>query len=155
MYNLKYFTETAEKLKNFKHDFVYDIHSLGNLNFRSELLYKRMCAVFDCSFSHCVSILTLSLLSASFLRKKINHFFLKMHQIWHMSFCMTILTRKFNKIFLLTLSYKNSCVKFDAVSRRNGSFFSSKTRCCEKKVLNIIIGPIKNIFDNIDNCHDI
>ena len=37
-------------------------------------------------------------------------------------FCMTILTRKFIKIFLLKLSYKNSCVNFDAFSRQNGSF---------------------------------
>ena len=41
--------------------------------------------------------LTLSLLSASFLREKINHFSLKMYQIWHMSFCMTILTGEFTK----------------------------------------------------------
>ena len=38
--------------------------------------------------------------------EKMNHFFLKMHKIWHMSFCMTILTKKCNKIFLLKLSYK-------------------------------------------------
>ena len=35
-----------------------------------------------------------------------NHFSLKMHQFLHMSFCMKILTNKFNKIFLLKLSYK-------------------------------------------------
>ena len=37
-----------------------------------------------------------------------------------LSLLKTILTRKFNKIFLLKLSYKNSCVKFDAFSKRNG-----------------------------------
>ena len=51
---------------------------------------------------------------------------------------MTILIKKITldflynnfrkKIFLLKLSYKNSCVKFDAFSRQNGSFiFPSKT----------------------------
>ena len=40
-------------------------------------------------------------------------------------FFMTILTRKF---FMLNLSYKNSCVKFDAFSRRNSLFFPQK-RC--------------------------
>ena len=40
-----------------------------------------------------------------------------------MSFYMTILTRKFLNFFLLKLSYKNSCVKFNAFLRRNGSFF--------------------------------
>ena len=37
---------------------------------------------------------------------------------------MTILIRKFNKIFFLSMSYINSCVKFDAFLRRNGYFFS-------------------------------
>ena len=35
---------------------------------------------------------------------------------------MTVLIKKFSKIFLLNLSYKSSCVKFYAYSRRNGSF---------------------------------
>ena len=30
---------------------------------------------------------------------------------------------KINKIYLLKLSYKNSCVKSDTFSKRNGSFF--------------------------------
>ena len=71
--------------------------------------------------------LTLSLLSALFLRKKMNQFILKIHQICHMSFCMTFLT-------LLKLSYKNSGVNFDAFSSRIGSFFFSKTRRWEAKV---------------------
>ena len=83
-----------------------------------------------------IVLLTLSLVSASFLRNKINYFSLKMHKIWHISFCITILTRKLKKILLLKLSYKNSWVKFDAFSRRNGSFFPSKTRRCEAKLLN-------------------
>ena len=37
---------------------------------------------------------------------------------------MTILTRKFNKVFLLEMSYKNSWVKFDAFSRINMVLFS-------------------------------
>ena len=49
-----------------------------------------------------------------------------------LSLCMTILTKKY---FLLKLSQKKSCVKFDAFSRRNGLFFSSKTRNWEAKVL--------------------
>ena len=42
---------------------------------------------------------------------------------------MTILTRKFDKTFLLWLSYKNSYVKFDAFLRRKGEmvrFFLKK-----------------------------
>ena len=35
-----------------------------------------------------------------------------------LSFCMTILKIKFNKIFVLKLSYKNSFIKFDAFPRR-------------------------------------
>ena len=75
-----------------------------------------------------------------------NHFSLKMHQAWHMSFCMTILTRKFNKIFLLKLSFKNSYVKLDAFSKRNGSFFPSKARPWEAKVLNWVNWIDKSIF---------
>ena len=37
---------------------------------------------------------------------------------------MTILTRKFNKVFLLEMSYKNSWVKFDAFSMINMVLFS-------------------------------
>ena len=107
--------------------------------------------------------------------EKNEPFVLENASIWHTGFCMTILTRKFNKIFLLTLSlsrrsyminhtilnlcsilkrvsfyppyenawlraphvmhstakglkfsYKNSFVKIDALSRRNGSFFFLK-----------------------------
>ena len=43
-----------------------------------------------------------------------------------MSFCTTILTRKFNKIFLLKSLYENSYVKFDAFSRQNGLLFLQK-----------------------------
>ena len=39
---------------------------------------------------------------------------------------MTILTQKFNKIFLLKMSYKKSCGKFDAFLRKNGSFIPQK-----------------------------
>ena len=38
-------------------------------------------------------------------------------------------------IFSLELSYKNSCIKFDAFSRRNDSFLYSKSRGLEAKVL--------------------
>ena len=39
------------------------------------------------------------------------------------------------KIFLLKLLYKNSCVNIDAISRKNGSIFSSKMKRREAKVL--------------------
>ena len=55
--------------------------------------------------------LTLSLFSASFLKKK------------------------FSLIFLFKLPYKKSCVKRYAFSRKNGSFFSSKMRRWETKGL--------------------
>ena len=47
-------------------------------------------------------------------------------------FLYGILTRKINKIFLLKMLYKNSCVKFDTFSKRNGSFFPQK-RGAEKR----------------------
>ena len=66
---------------------------------------------------------------------------------------MTNLARKFNNIFLLKLSYKNSCVKFDAFSRRDGSIFFLKRRRWEAKVLNTMNVPYmvlqkshKNLF---------
>ena len=51
--------------------------------------------------------LTFSILSALFLREKMNHFLLKMHQIRHVGFCITILTRKLTKIFLLNIQIYN------------------------------------------------
>ena len=57
---------------------------------------------------------------------------------------MTILTRKFIKIFFLKLPYKNSCVKFDAFSRRNGSFFLSENEKLRSKSVKKI-----EIFDKI------
>ena len=62
-------------------------------------------------------------LSGLAFEEKTKYFSLEMHQMWHKSFGMTILTRKFNKIFLLKLSL----VKFDAFS---------KNRRWEAKVLN-------------------
>ena len=49
---------------------------------------------------------------------------------------MTILTRKFDKIFLLKLSYKNSCVKFDTFSRRNGTLFFIKNEALRNESVN-------------------
>ena len=38
------------------------------------------------------------------------------------------LPKKFCQIFLLKLSFKKSCVKFDVFSRKNGSFFLKNER---------------------------
>ena len=43
--------------------------------------------------------------------KEINHYVLKMNQIWHMSFWVPILRKSFTKIVI-----KNSYVKLDAFS---------------------------------------
>ena len=60
--------------------------------------------------------LTLSLLSASFLRKNETILLENVSNLTH-----EFLYDNFNKeFFLLKLSYKNSCVKLDAFSRRNG-----------------------------------
>ena len=70
-------------------------------------------SVFSRSFAYWLKFIKHFRFSAPRFWGKIKyHFFLKMYQIWHMSFCMAILTRKFNKIFLLKFSYRNSCVKF-------------------------------------------
>ena len=58
---------------------------------------------------------------------------------------MTILIRKFIQIFLLKLSYKSSCVKFDAFTRRNGSFYPKKTEHCAAKVLGGRERLVKNL----------
>ena len=61
-----------------------------------EILKVQLLGVHNFVIHHTIdNVLKLSLLNASFLREKMNHFSLKMHQIYHMSFCMTILTRKF------------------------------------------------------------
>ena len=52
---------------------------------------------------------------------------------------MAILTRKFNKIFLLKLSFKNSCVKFDTFSRRNGTLFFLKNEALRSESVKITI----------------
>ena len=59
-----------------------------------------------------------------FWGKKMSQISLKIHQIWHMSFCMTILIREFCKIFLLKLSYKNHV--------SNLMYFQLK-QCAEKR----------------------
>ena len=43
---------------------------------------------------------------------------------------------------MLKLSYKNSGVKFDVFLRRNGSFFPSKTRRWEPKLLKNMINSV-------------
>ena len=59
--------------------------------------------------------------------RKINELFcLKIHWNWHMSFCITFLTRKFIKIFLLKMSYKNSWVNFDTFLVKMAHFFLRK-----------------------------
>ena len=61
---------------------------------------------------------------------------------------MTTLTRKFlkfNKIFLLKLSYKNSCVKFDAFQGKNVNF-SLKNETLRRESVKIIYIDTK-IFD--------
>ena len=82
--------------------------------------------------------------------KKMNPFSLKIHQIWHMSFSMTILPRKFTKTFLLKLSHKNSFLKFDAFSRKNGSFFL-RNDALRSESINIKVMLIKIIFINLFN----
>ena len=86
-------------------------------------------------YSYC-NFLTLSFLSASFLRKY-EQFFLKMHHAF--------LYDNFNKIFLLKLSYKNSCVKFDALSRRNGTLFFLKNEALRSESVNL------QMLSNFDN----
>ena len=54
-----------------------------------------------------------------------------------MNFCTTFLTIKFNKIFLLKLSYEDSYAKFDAFEGEIVRFNSSKARRWEGKVLKL------------------
>ena len=53
-----------------------------------------------------------------------------------LKFCMTILTRKLSKIFLLKFFYKNSCVKFDIFSRRNGLLIFLQKEALKSKRVN-------------------
>ena len=46
---------------------------------------------------------------------------------------MRILKRKFLQNSLVKLSYKNSCVKFDAFSKENGSFIFTENRGAQKR----------------------
>ena len=43
------------------------------------------------------------------------------------------------------MSYKISCFKFDAFTRRNGSFYPKKTRLCAAKVLEAERGLLKTL----------
>ena len=65
---------------------------------------------------------------------------------------MTILTWKFNKNFFVKISYKTSCVKLDAFSKRNGSLFFLKNERLRSENVNIEntlkwnkIGPMMTI----------
>ena len=80
---------------------------------------------------HCVW-LTLSILSALFLREKMNHFSLKMHQISHISFDMTILTRKFNKIFIQKIMCEIWCI-----FKEKWFIFSFKNEAIRSESVNI------------------
>ena len=64
------------KCKYYKSNYSIIIYTYHKLDF---LTQKKI--IFKYIFICCKTLLTLSLLSSSFLRKKINHFFLKMHQI--------------------------------------------------------------------------
>ena len=65
---------------------------------------------------------------------------------------MTILTRNLTQIFLLKLSYKNSCIKFYSFSKWNGSFnfpLKGKTLINKKKFLNILYDEMTSLYLNI------
>ena len=88
--------------------------------------------------THIVYSLTLSLLNTSVLKEKnIQFCFNSTSNLTH-----EILYDNFNKKILLNFLVKiiiqSSSVKFDAFSRGNNSFMSSKTRRLEAKVLKIL-----------------
>ena len=66
--------------------------------------------------------------------EKMNHFSLKMHQIWHMSFCMTILRRKLTKIFLLKTVLQKLMYQIWCIFKEKWLIFSSKPRHWKAKV---------------------
>ena len=84
--------------------------------------------------------LTLSLLGVLFLRKK-NELFL-LESAFNLTY--DILTRKLNKIFFKVVIQKHKCVKFDAFSRRNSSFFP-KNKTLRSESVNDILFLCKNI----------
>ena len=57
-----------------------------------------------------------------------NPFVLKVYQIWHISFCMKSLTRKFRKNF-----HKKNLVKIYAFSKQNGSLIFLPKRGAPKR----------------------
>ena len=87
--------------------------------------------------------LTLSLLSASFLKKN-EQFLLKNASNLTHEFFYENLTRKLIKIFMLKLSYKNSCLKFDTLSMRNGSFIFLKNEVLRRESVKYLVTNTRN-----------
>ena len=54
-------------------------------------------------------------------------------------FCMTVFTKKLNKIFLLKLPYKHLCGKYDAFSRKMVRFFPKNETLRSKSVKDVSI----------------
>ena len=84
---LLYYQFVSSFSKIYEYLFPYSAIDLRGATFYGLQLWRRPNSV--------PLFLTLSLLSASFLRGKMKHFSLKMYQIRHTSFYMTILTGKF------------------------------------------------------------
>ena len=83
-------------------------------------------------------MLTLSLLSASFLSKK-NPFLLENASNLAHEFVYDNLNKKIFVNFPVKLSYKNSCIKFDVFSKRNISFFLLKNEALRSESVKITI----------------
>ena len=79
--------------------------------------------------------LTLFLLSTLFLKKNNEPFILENEPI---------LTRKFNKTFLLKLSYQNSFVKFDAFQRETVQYFFLNNEALRNKRVKLIFNFIQS-----------
>ena len=82
-----------------------------------------------------------------------NRFILKMHRFW-IKFSK-ILIRKFNKIFLLKLSYDNPCVKFEEFSRQNGLFIFPPSRSDPKVLFNDNFFFLKGLILDSSGLHKI
>ena len=81
-----------------------------------------------------LNTLTLSFLSVLFLREKKTISFENASNLTH-HFLYDNFNKKILQNLFVKVIIKNLFVKFDAFSRRNGSLFSSKTRCWKAKVL--------------------
>ena len=130
----------------------YRLKFAALLSITSFFLFKKHMFTSSFTFFIALQYVKLSLLSASFLKKKLTISPWKCIKFDTRDFVWQFYTWKFIKIFLLKLAYKNSCVKCDAFQGEM-VHFPHKNKTLKEKI--IILLSKNNIYIFINTFYSI